>query len=600
MLPPAKKLVTQLRRYARIVGWVYRDSLRRFWRETLMLLAMRFCGIQFFVATFGVVGYYAHLLENNQTLEFVGRSFQPRESLTLLLLLSCLALCALVAAAVCTYLANRGALKTSLRYETFCSKRLIALASRTDIVPPGKNPTLSKRKYLLTMARSYARECGRVYRMLVGNVIPSLIVLLIIAPLLLYLNPLLSLLIVALLTLSLAIHYPLNIRGAHHSLTREKTAGEAALTYRDLLAQAEHQSLPLKQQTIEERFDNHSLRSNLHAYMGRLLAQHNSQLVSDVFIAVSVVLILIVLGGNILMQGTGWSALIVYLLALRFGLTHFKALMAGVAGVNRFYHQVDQYLTFVEFVGQPHPPTAAVDALTLTPESPSIEASMSQCEVHVGSRVAVLCTTSLNRFTLVGLARSLTRLPEGELASLLAGSTFLSEDAHLPVGYTWREAMGITGEHDGQGWQAFLEERGLAATEPDLPLPALDTPITEAIQSEMPAADRLLLALLIVACRGKAWLWIEARALSCLNEQYEAVVDKLLSRHAVLVLGEKVDHVGRQGETVVAVLDDAALVGLGDVTWAQTHREQIEAVLGVKSKGDGTLVGSLEDDDETE
>ena len=51
---------------------------------------------------------------------------------------------------------------------------------------------------------------------------------------------------------------------------------------------------------------------------------------------------------SIIFEGRGWGRLIVYLLALRYGLVNLRSLASTITSINRLYPHLRRYRDFVE------------------------------------------------------------------------------------------------------------------------------------------------------------------------------------------------------------------------------------------------------------
>jgi sugar phosphate isomerase/epimerase len=95
-------------------------------------------------------------------------------------------------------------------------------------------------------------------------------------------------------------------------------------------------------------FHKGPIARHLDAYVGRLRANHNSELVTNTVTGIGVVLILASKGSHILATGQGWSELAVYMVALRVNLTSVTQASKTLTSVNRFYPQVARYFRFLQ------------------------------------------------------------------------------------------------------------------------------------------------------------------------------------------------------------------------------------------------------------
>lgn len=120
-------------RYLNLLRWFVRDSIGRYPGWVLLIAVMSFAGVFFQVSAISQILYYAKLINSGKELALMGHTFEPRTSVKLLALAAGGIFLAISLSAGVTYLAQRTALRLSMRYERLCLRRCFeALGS----VPP--------------------------------------------------------------------------------------------------------------------------------------------------------------------------------------------------------------------------------------------------------------------------------------------------------------------------------------------------------------------------------------------------------------------------------------------------------------------------------
>jgi ABC-type multidrug transport system fused ATPase/permease subunit len=335
-------------RYFFVLIWLMRDYIWRYRWRVIPLLGLRFSGTGLQLGTFALLALYARLLETDSAVTIAGTDFRARESVMLLALAGVSALAAMTLGSNLVLLSTRRIETLAAEYERFCSKRIWDLASRSTSL---YRPAIIKGgddQMLMRLAKRYPRFLRRITKSLLTSLLPAALVMCIVMPALFVLNFWLTCIVLALVSLSLYAHYRLSIRAANSSLMMEQTARDAAREYKGVINQITSTLEPLDDASLDRPFQSQAVQRNRAAYYTRVTATNESQFISDCFTAIILTIVLIMLGAGILRDGHGWTSLLIYLLALRYGMAQTKSALSSFAGVNRFFHQVQAYLRFLD------------------------------------------------------------------------------------------------------------------------------------------------------------------------------------------------------------------------------------------------------------
>jgi hypothetical protein len=346
-------LRAQMRRYRKVVSWFARDAYGRFLWRMAFVLAFSLLAMGGLMGALGVIFFYSRALENGTVLVYGGFEIAVRESLLLLVAAAMGGLFLFIMSFAFRYAAVLQALAIGRAYEAFCSRRAIALLGAHG----GRPETSTWAGQAGRLIQSDPRYCGRVARITV-NMIPPVLAFAGTFMVLIFLDPILTLSLVAILFTALPLLYVVNVRGAHHSVAMERWAKAAAKRKRELVTlNAEHgESLDPECPEMAHPFREGPIARYLDAYLGRLRASYNSELVTNVVMGISVVVILASKGTQIFLTGQGWGELAVYMVALRVNLTSVTQASKTLTSVNRFYPQVARYFRFLQEI-EGLPPT---------------------------------------------------------------------------------------------------------------------------------------------------------------------------------------------------------------------------------------------------
>jgi hypothetical protein len=231
---------------------------------------------------------------------------------------------------------------------------------------------------------------------------------------------------------SLYSHYRISIRAAKSSVTMELTGGDAAREYKGVIKQIGQQISPLDEASLERPFESQPVQRNLDAYFTRVTATNESKFVSDFFTAFILMIVLVTLGGQIMRQGEGWTALLTYLLAMRYGMNQIKSALSGFAGINRFFHQMRAYFLFVNSQHEPLRPATAVttpESLTISCEARSaLPGSRQQLVIRPGERIVLYGPFQPTRFQMHALFAQLFGESMEMLRAIMARTRIVADE----------------------------------------------------------------------------------------------------------------------------------------------------------------------------
>ena len=599
--PRLDNFLGTLSRYGTILKLVAADSVCRFKKESFLILITDFLGVFFQVWTIGLAIYYAHALEKGDNIKLLGYEFQTRNSIGLLFVCGIGALLSLLLSAWLIYFSRTRGFMLRRRYEEFCAKRVFTLFGSSLKVCVSSDKYFSDSNVLFRLVRTDSRNIGRVLQLFLGTIIPT-ITLLVAVGVLFYTNAPLTLLMLVLFGVSSIFQYKISVAGAKNSTLREKYAKGASLEYQQIILRLKGTSLPLpkNESWFKENVFSGKIKRFLDAQIERLKAVENSQLISNILFAITIFVILLALGAGIILKGEGWGNLIVYLVALRFGLVNMKQSSSKITGINRFYPQVKRYFQFLENMMSP-PETEDIQHINylVTVGANHIEGSMESYNLCKGNRIGLVGAVELNRYTLASTVDCLLGHSHQAVKSALSSMWFVtSKYGYLPG--TLRESLGLPPEYT---WQNLREEIGNAGlldkAEAQLPH-NLDEFISPDIWNRLDPDLKCALAMLNVINSKHKWVVIEEGVLESLTETaVNFFINHLSDRIMVIVFNKDAKVLGKYNENVIAVIADNKVVGLGSVGWFEENQHKIKNISAKGFGKDAHKVGvDIDSDDE--
>jgi hypothetical protein len=599
-----RSFTDSLRRYLELARWLLKDVLRHFWFDALRIILIQMLGMSFLLVTLLMVTGYARVLEQDVQLRLGDAVINPRESMPLLVSVGGAVLGAMGIGSWLRFVASQWGATLRAKYQAFAGKRAIQLGRQS--LRPWTPPDLDvpPEKFIISLTMMNAKRCGRVAARLVNTLIPSTLVLAVTIPALFFVNAPLTVIVVALVAGSLAIHYRISAVGLRQVEERQRVAGQAKAKLRQLVQTGAHQPFPSPPNDLEQEFSHPPLSDLQRVQTTYRLIPTKSQFASDVSTAVVIVVIIVTLGTTILKQDGGWSELLIYLLLLRFVMGELRGLLATIVNSNRFYHDVRKYFLFMEnTVPAPadRPASQAPREMTLkrSGEKPIAE-SLEEAIVTPGQRVAVLTVRPLTRFALP------------DIISGLLGRKWTSQRVQKVSPYG--AAVTASALDHEQGFAAMLAlppDRGLDAIRPGLEACGLwsramelcngNDPQSldhEALDAMKDAELRTALLLLSVAMHGYVIIAIEDAALRRIDAQKSAALLDCLNSAIVLIVAKKPEKIGSYREDIIAVLAEDGVVGIGDVEWFNRHRDEAGQFLTTKEPPEQDDLLADDDDEE--
>lgn len=591
-----------LGRYGTILKLITIDSIWRFKKESFFILVTSFLGVFFQAGTIGMVIYYAQALAKGNDIKMLGYMFQTRNSIGLLFVCGIGVLLSLLLSAWLIYFSRTKCFLLSRRYEEFCSKRILSLFGSNLKVWAPPDQRFSDSSIISRLVRKDSRNIGRVLWMLLDTIIPA-ITLLISVGVLFYTNTPLTFLMLVLFGISSIFQYKISVVSAKNFTLQEKHARGASLDYQQIILRLKGASLPLpgNESGFKEKvFTSGKIKRYLDAQIGHLKAIENSQLVSNILFAITIFVLLLTLGGNIILKGAGWGNLIVYLVALRFVLTNLKQSNKKITVINRFYPQVRRYFQFLENTMTPSRTEEKCHANYLvTVGANPIEGSISSYDLGKGSRIGLISTVELSRYTLAFMTDCLLGHSHQGVKNALGSMWFLtSKYEYLPG--TLRESLGLPPEYRWHDLRKEIEDAGLwDRIENQLPQD-LETPISADIWSRVDTDLKVALALVNAIHSDNQWVVLEENALQFFSDTaLKFFMNRLSNKITVIVFYENTKFLGKYREDVIAVLANSNIVGLGYVSWFMENQNKIKAISGLSLDKDlhkGTV--DIKSDDE--
>ncbi|MBI2471300.1 MAG: ABC transporter ATP-binding protein [Planctomycetes bacterium] len=320
------KFIETIRQYSATLKLIAADSVWRFKKQSIFILLAGFLGTSFQLLTIGLAIYYAHALEKGGIVKLLGYEFQARTSIVLLFLLGTGVFLFLLLSAWLIYFSKTKTIALMRKYEEFCAKRIFSLFGSSIKVWTPPNQSFIDDRTISRLVRIDSRNNSRAMGILLVTVVPA-ITLLVSVCTLFYTNISLTCLMIVFFGIASFFQYKINIVGVRNSTRMDNYVRGSALEYNQIIQRQKGISIPLSKNESwfeKEIFSSGKIKQYIDAYAGRLKVLETSHLVSNILFAITIFVLLLIMGSRIIFKADNWSSLIVYLIALRFLLVNLR------------------------------------------------------------------------------------------------------------------------------------------------------------------------------------------------------------------------------------------------------------------------------------
>jgi ABC-type multidrug transport system fused ATPase/permease subunit len=562
------KQIEQSIRHAGVTAWLLRDFVRFLgWRS----LAITATGIASVGVKFGAAGLlyaFVDALAEQETLQLPGF---PNVNIDLREFFVVGVIVGLTLMAVSTALKFQVrliAIRAARRYEEYCTRRFINLASR---LPHQKAvwATEAFKAQPLQALFSSVRATALLARGLT-RLLPSLISFGLACLVLVWLNPATtaSLAVVALLVM--LAQYPLNNRAARASTKSEQHRREASQRLGQLLNQLRQGPVPLAPdgEVLNALFERRGpLGRDLEIHSRRIDGGVFALMVSRLGTHLLLGMVLLALGLDIIAGRQSWANVAVYVALVQFALSDFLSIGKLLSYVSKHYGPVGRYMNFVRSASRASAPASA-EAATLRPlmlHVPAMDGAEPSFRPAEGDAVAVFIPPRSTPFSMMFLDAL-----DASAAADLACPAWIDASV-LDQRVSLAENLALSAKTDRRSIERAVASFG--PEEATLVAPGWLDRTPANFPHGLP--DWVICALKVVAARerGQASIALQASLFAALPETWRAACRQILNDGVIFVLYANPALIGRFGERT-------ALIGDADhlLCWAPIEKDRQDAI----------------------
>ena len=424
-------------------------------------------------------------------------------------------------------------------------------------------------KYLLKLATTDSRFCNRVLRMLLYLIIPALTFNVAMIALF-YLEPLLTLVVLILLSVFIINQYKLSRKGAKYSVAFETQSPYATTELRSVIEFFKHQP-PINSETkiVDKLFLNGPIRKQMDAYEGRIKVVENSRFVSMVYMALTIGIIMVIIGSNIIREGSGWERLLAYIVALRFAMTNLQKCFSIITSINRFYPQVRRYFLFIQntYSIDKTDDLPLPDHYELKVGKKRLEGSEKSLIVKRNDRVAIVTHIEPNQYTMASFAKAILNKTEYDLKSTIHSMRIVSAKHSCPQTELYKD-MKLDSQSNWENIKCLFSNDSLFEKAikhfPKYPDIVFDKNSWDSMDSEI----KYLFSFISAVKSNCLWILIDAGFFKSFDQKsISFYFDLLKEKITVLIFNKDLSEIGNYAENAVAIVGEQAIIGLGSLSW---------------------------------
>lgn len=558
----------QIGRYASFVVWFFRDALLRYRRRLALVVVANMIGVALQGLAVLIAYRYASAVETGKTIDAVGLSVDPRQSLGLLAATAVTVFVLSATSAALIMFGRVAGAKMAFDYADDCSQRIFFLVSNLPIRAESEVNTQLTKQRVMELTRRDPSYCGQVLRIVLYALLHVATVA-VAAAALIYLDVSLTLIIFAILAIAVVFLRRVSIRGASQRAKLMGFALDKSKDLRGLTNRVLNNPAPLARgdSALVDPFAEGAAATFRRTLVGQRQALEGGKLIAQIAIGASLFVVLLVQGGASVLHGGNWSSLLAYIAALSFLGGSMVRVGRMLVSINRFYPPLARHARFVEEAErdirmdrrQP-----ATDGAGWSLDAPRLDTGVPrELQMRPGDRVALALPDNLSRSSIIAPARTL-RSSRHDASSAFMLPWFVSSGTLLTSG-TLRQNLGLAKACSADEFQKALHLLD-PETAGKVPL-ELDRPLTTAERERLPAQATFTLVALAGILNRCPVLVLDANGLAALQP---AVRDRLVKQAASLLTlvayaAGKAELLGGYGESTVIIATSDEVLGWSSI-----------------------------------
>ncbi len=389
----------QFRRYRQTFFWLLVSLWKANRKKCALTTLANITGVILHTGTLSALLYYGSLMESDSSIDLYRVSYPARNE-TLFFGILTISGIILIAGSWFKYFGARSNSELCVQFSTYCSKQIL-LRPWIVIDGPlqcGLNRYPAELLKLMTGIKQLSRGAKPIL-----NLASPLTTMFYSLGILLYQEPLLTLVLIAVISPTLILQYIINYQATQNEKVLVSTARQTNNEITEVVSAASEQNPGNSEfkANLDAAFRNPTIQQHLDAYIFRLVATNKSGLVSDILLALLAIGVMTFLGGRALAGEISWITFLTYLLFARISLSAIRGILSTVTGFARHYGRVRDIYYVVNGTMDRPPPRQQNSAMLKFDESNELEElCVGKQTVYPDHLIPVLSPTPLTRLNL--------------------------------------------------------------------------------------------------------------------------------------------------------------------------------------------------------
>jgi hypothetical protein len=348
LLAKLSETLAQVSRYRSAVLWILADLFRAFPWKMIGLVGFSVLGAALQGVSLAGAIFFVHTLEQGGSVRLQETEFSLQSPSVFFTGVALLFL-ALSLSAWLLFMARATLASLIREYHRHAMLRaLTAFGAEVPHTVFPRKPSIAFRQITRTVIRD-AQRTAMVTRFL-GQALPSIVVLLYAVPVIVVLDPLLTLLLALLVLPFLPLFYRANIGAYSSNEMAQRSGPESTRDLIELMRGAKNFRYITRRHRddLETAFNGGNLKDRTDSLPLYLYSIAQTQFWSNILLGLSVSLVIVSQVPDALAGETAWSALIAYLIFLRLSVSAFRDTMSFSTQFSRSYAYIHRYRTFLK------------------------------------------------------------------------------------------------------------------------------------------------------------------------------------------------------------------------------------------------------------
>lgn len=572
--------------YVDVLRWSVSEGFRPVPGTVIAMVGGNLGALALQVNAVAITVAFGRALSTGSTVSILGFEGDPRQSGSLVMLAGLGVFLSMLGNAVARYASRLAELRLRERFAARCWSTALGRIAEGRIGDLGELPPDTAT--LQRIVRADAILCSRFAALLILTLLAVGKLVLAIGTLL-YIDPLLTSIILGAGTGLGIVVYILSLRSARFSTAFEDATPDARDETRAILDGAAYALRPGERGTSAS-LDLPARDRFLRLYSDRLRAADDSEAIGNLFLAIVLSTTIVGIGFWARGDDQTWRYSAAFLIALPYALLIFRELARTSTSLNRFYPMVRRFRNFVRETETETPasggPTTGL-RIAARPAGSGGREDVTGIEIPIGGVLTIRAPHPPDRMTAGWLLRRLaaTSAARREWSDRIAVASSRSpahRQALHAFGWGWSEFEDLSRLGDATDRGHIVERHFL----PGDPLPAPET--------HLHSVPRFLIAV-VAASRlpSPNLVFIDARSLQELPERGVQAIRHLLRDHVLVVVAARGPLLPMLSEdTPAAVVGARGDVQIGDFGWL------LRQAPGDRDEGGATMMDL--DESETE